>query len=149
MRRALYVLYVAFFGSCFGCASTHSDWKEVHTPSVDHTKACTSDRYEDQDCIEVLESKVDGYGGVGAFNRFEAPIPSVMFVQVPSVTPTDLLMGQVPVAHRLLVPVQGTPAVESAASAEEKKEVVKILDSQDKRLKQLEAKSTTEPKEEE
>jgi len=56
--------------SCVGCHSTHFNRREVHSPSTDAVKQCSSDRYEDTDCIEYVETEREelGYGaGTGVY----------------------------------------------------------------------------------
>jgi hypothetical protein len=65
---AAYAALIVCLLSCVtGCASTHFDRKEVHSPTTDVVKQCSSDRYKDTDCVEYVETANEyGVNGMGA-----------------------------------------------------------------------------------
>lgn len=158
MRRAIHAVVLAFFGGCFGCGSTHFNRGEVHTPSTDAVKQCSSDRYHDTECFEVVETDREdvAYGvgtgyygaGIGMYPQgLMAPaIQAVSYEPMVVVPEGERAMEGIPGGQVRYDPVAVIPPAGEYATKEQLKDVARQVRDLKRQAKGGETKSEKEGK---
>lgn len=87
-----------------GCGKAHFQQRTVNTPSTRTFAQCTETRYGDTDCVERVDSDVDGAGyGIGAPLVFP-PGRRATYVMAPVVTDGQRLQEQIGSGTPVLLP---------------------------------------------